>query len=60
MAMLGCYGILLLIEALNAHGSPEGNSLLFVLGLFLVVLSAISLAYFLLNRKPKTCTKDII
>jgi hypothetical protein len=38
---IGCYGVLLLFEAFAGHGSPVGNTLLFGLGLFLLVLSPI-------------------
>jgi hypothetical protein len=36
---VGCYGVWLLVEAFNRHGSPGGNALLFVLGLILLFLS---------------------
>jgi hypothetical protein len=37
--LLGYSGVSLLVEAFNEHGSPEGNALLFVLGLILLALS---------------------
>ena len=36
---VGYYGVLLLVQAFNGHGSPGGNALLFVLGLILLTLS---------------------
>jgi hypothetical protein len=42
--LVGCYGDLLLIGALNKNGSAEGNSLLFSAGLILLILSAAMLA----------------
>ena len=37
--IVGCYGVLLLVESFNGHGSPEGNFVLFGLALTLLVLS---------------------
>lgn len=39
---VGYYGVLLLVQAFNEHGSPGGNALLFVLGLILLTLSPAS------------------
>ena len=39
--LVGCYGVSLLLEAFNAQGSPEGNALLFTLGLALILSSVI-------------------
>ena len=41
--IVGCYGVLLLVEAFDAHGSAGGNLLLFGLGLFLLGSSLIVL-----------------
>jgi hypothetical protein len=40
--LVGYYGVSLLVEAFNGHGSPGGNALLFVLGLILLVLSPVA------------------
>jgi hypothetical protein len=37
--IVGGYGVLLLVEAFNGHGSSAGNVLLFALGLLLLFLS---------------------
>lgn len=39
--IVGCYGVLLLFEAFDGHGSPVGDTLLFGFGLFLLALSPI-------------------
>jgi hypothetical protein len=41
--IVGWYGVLLLVEAFDGHGSPVGDFLLFGLGLFLLILSLIAL-----------------
>jgi hypothetical protein len=35
-----CYGLPLLVAAFNQHGSPGGNTLFFIFGLVLLVVSA--------------------
>jgi predicted membrane channel-forming protein YqfA (hemolysin III family) len=40
--LVGWYGLSLLVESFNGHGSPGGNILLFALGLILLVLSAVA------------------
>jgi hypothetical protein len=39
--IFGCYGVLLLVDAFDPHGSPGGNVLLFALGLVLLVPSLV-------------------
>jgi len=41
--LVGWYGLSLLTESFNGHGSPGGNVLLFALGMILLVLSPVSL-----------------
>jgi hypothetical protein len=41
--IVGCYGVFLIVEAFNVHGSSGGNALLFALGLILLVLSVAAL-----------------
>jgi hypothetical protein len=38
--LVGFYGLLLLVESFNGHGSDGGNALLFVLGFILLLLSS--------------------
>ena len=40
--LVGWYGLSLLVESFDGHGSPAGNVLLFALGLILLVLSAVT------------------
>jgi hypothetical protein len=40
--LVGYYGVSLLVEAFNAHGSPGGNALLFALALILLALSPVA------------------
>ena len=61
MAMIACYGILVLIESFNRHGSAEGNSLLFALSLVLVLPSSAAFIFLILHWKlsrPKTIQKN--
>jgi hypothetical protein len=51
MILMGGYGILLIIQASGGNGSSEGNSLIFVLGLILIIVSAFSLSIGVLYRK---------
>jgi hypothetical protein len=39
--VVGCYGVLLLVEAFDKHGSTVGDIVLFTFGLTLLVLSAV-------------------
>ena len=52
--LVGYYGVLLLVQAFNGHGSPGGNALLFVLGLILLALSPaafiVGIVYWTLSR----------
>ena len=58
MILVGCYGILLLMQALGGNGSSEGNSLIFALGLVLTIVSAFSLIIGVLHRKLVTSAED--
>jgi cytochrome c oxidase assembly factor CtaG len=40
--IVGYYGVSLLVEAFNRHGSPGGDALLFTLGVILLVLSPVA------------------
>jgi predicted PurR-regulated permease PerM len=40
--LVGYYGLSLLVEAFDRHGSPGGNAILFALGLILLVLSPLA------------------
>jgi hypothetical protein len=46
---VACYGVSLLVEAFDEHGSPGGNVLMIGLGLFLLVLSPIVFIAGLIN-----------
>jgi hypothetical protein len=52
--LIGYYGVLLLVQAFNGHGSPGGTALLFVLGLILLTLSPavfiVGIVYWTLSR----------
>jgi len=52
--LVGYYGVLLLVQGFNGHGSPGGNALLFVLGLILLALSPaafiVGIVYWTLSR----------
>jgi uncharacterized membrane protein HdeD (DUF308 family) len=37
LLLAGCYGILILAESRNRHGSSGGSALLFIFGLFLLI-----------------------
>jgi hypothetical protein len=41
--LVGWYGLSLLVESFNGHGSPGGNILLFAIGLILLVLPPVHL-----------------
>jgi len=47
--IVGGYGVLLLFEAFDGHGSLAGTTLLFGLGLFLLILSPIVFIVGLIN-----------
>jgi hypothetical protein len=57
MILVGGYGILLLIQVLGGNGSSEGNSLIFVLGLVLILVSAFALTIAVLYRKSESSTE---
>jgi hypothetical protein len=40
--LVGWYGLSLLVESFNGHGSPGGNVFLFALGLILLVLPPVA------------------
>jgi len=42
--LVGMYGISLLVESVDGHGSTEGNTLLFVLGIILLLLFSCTFA----------------
>jgi hypothetical protein len=61
MAMIACYGILLLIESFSRNGSAEGSSLLFILSLVLIIPSTAAFTFLILYWKlsrPKTIQKN--
>ena len=58
MILVGGYGILLLIQALGGNGSSEGNSLIFALGLVLVIVSVFSLIIGILHWKSVSSAGD--
>jgi len=58
MILVGGYGILLLMQALGGNGSSEGNSLIFVLGLVLIIVSVFSLAIGVLYRKSASSPEN--
>ena len=57
MILVGGYGILLLVQALGENGSSEGNSLIFVLGLILIIVSVFSLIIGILYWKSASTPK---
>jgi hypothetical protein len=58
MLFVGGYGILLIMQVLGGNGSSEGNSLIFVMGLVLIILSAFSLIIGVLHRKSGSSAED--
>jgi predicted PurR-regulated permease PerM len=40
--LVGCYGLSLIVESFDGHGSPGGNAVLFAIGLILLVLSPVA------------------
>jgi len=56
--IVGWYGMLLVFEAFDGHGSLMGNTLLFGLGLFLLVLSPIVFILGLINWRSARPSPD--
>ena len=57
--LIGCYGVVLMVDAFDANGSVVGNTALFGLGLFLLVFSPIVLIVGLMNwRKALNSPED--
>jgi hypothetical protein len=49
MILVGGYGILLIMQVWEGNGNSEGNSLIFVLGLVLIIVSGFSLSIGILH-----------
>ena len=61
MAMIACYGILLLIESFGRNGSAAGSSLLFTLSLVLIIPSTAAFVFLIFHWKlsrPMTIQKN--
>ena len=58
MILMGGYGILLIIHASVRNGSSEGYSLIFVLGLVLIIVSTFSLCIGVLYRESVSSAGD--
>jgi hypothetical protein len=56
--IVGCYGLLLFINALSKYGSPVGNTFPFVLGLFLLIFSPLVLIFGLINWRKAYPSTD--
>ena len=51
LALITCYGILLLIESFSPNGSPSGNALLFTLSFVLIIPSTAAIIFLIFHWK---------
>jgi hypothetical protein len=56
--IVGCYGVLVLVESFDGRGSSVGNSLLFGLALFFLGLSSIVLIVGLSNWRLAQSSRE--